>query len=374
MAETGNTGEKLVSGPPPKLDLRKAGVSPAAQSATPVKPFASKPVPAAEAAKPSAPVIKLGYTADTDAKKPQPAGGSAAHANMPKPGGAMAAVRKPSAAAPLTRVPGATQKMETSNIEFTSSSIAKTVVLDESPAERDLPISKRETSRIPLEKAAPAAAPAVPVERAAKAASSIAAKVAPAPEAETEAEPVAAAEEKPAEEKRMTSRISLEAALMPDAAAATAKPGDTGPKTIRLKRPGDSATVKIAPKPRMVKPEEAGTPMNRTARLEVPEEQAEAEEEGGSTTKRKTIRIKRPTQAASEGGAEPMVIARTPGGPADQDGGMTGMPFSIEDEPNPIFPVIAIAALLVIGVTIWMLSAQAFPTANISWPGKLPGI
>jgi hypothetical protein len=124
----------------------------------------------------------------------------------------------------------------------------------------------------------------------------------------------------------------------------------------------------------MVKPEEAGTPMNRTARLEVPEEQAEAEEEGGSTTKRKTIRIKRPTQAAADGGAEPMVIARTPGGSADQDSGMTGMPFSIEDEPNIAFPLLAIAAVLVIGVTIYMLSAQTFPTANLSWPGKLPGI
>ena len=164
MAETGNTGEKLVSGPPPKLDLRKAGVSPAA------------PRPA-EAAKPSAPVIKLGYSADTDVKKPQPAAASSTpHSAMPRPGGAMAAVRKPSAAAPLTRVPGAMSK--TSGIEINSSSIAKTVVLDESPAERDLPISKRETSRIPIEKAVPAAAAqAVPVERAAKATSAIAPKV-----------------------------------------------------------------------------------------------------------------------------------------------------------------------------------------------------
>jgi hypothetical protein len=69
-----------------------------------------------------------------------------------------------------------------------------------------------------------------------------------------------------------------------------------------------------------------------------------------------------------------MVIARTPGGSADQDGGMAGMPFSIEDEPSVFFPLLAIAAVLVIAVTIYMLSVQAFPTANLSWPGKLPGI
>jgi hypothetical protein len=184
--------------------------------------------------------------------------------------------------------------------------------------------------------------------------------------------PPAAAEAKVVEEKRMTSRINLEAALSTEEGS-DGKAGSIGPKTIRLKRPGDASTIKAVPRPKMVKPaEDAGSAvMNRTARLEVPEEKAEDAEgtEGASPTRRKTIRIKRPTHGPGEDA--PIVIARAEAAAAAQGEEMDGMPFSLDDEPNPAFPILAIAAVLVILVTIYLFTVQVFPAWNLSWPGKI---
>jgi hypothetical protein len=127
MAETdAASGEKLVSGPPPKLDLRKAVVS-ATQPVPPPVPVAVAPpavpvVPKVVAipSKAPVPVIKLGFSAETEAKKPVAApAGQAQPARSPI---LSSPVKKPSSAPPMTRVPGGIT-----------------------------PVSKKETSKIPLE-------------------------------------------------------------------------------------------------------------------------------------------------------------------------------------------------------------------------------
>lgn len=185
--------------------------------------------------------------------------------------------------------------------------------------------------------------------------------------------------------KRMTTRISLEAVLMtPEASEAKpAVPGvpgsDTGPKTIRLKRPSEAATVKVSPKPKIAKVEEAGSAeakaaLNRTARLEEAAEEPAAE--GDTPSKRKTIRIKRPGEGGGGAGAPQAVsIARGEGG---------GVPMVMEDEPHVTFPLLGIAACLVVIVTIYMFAAQALGPdlsltqlsygvreTSLSWPGKI---
>jgi hypothetical protein len=376
MAETdGTTGEKLVSGPPPKLDLRKtvATTPPVVPPPVPVVPVGVPAAPriVAGPAKSPTPVIKLGFSAEPEVRKPvvaTPAGKA-----QPVRGPILASpLKKPSSAPPMTRVPAAVvpgptpvSNQETSKIplEKASPSAEPKKVVQEVPvvppaAAAVTPMSKAETSRIPLEKAMGVVV--------AQGAASMAPKISSVQPGAAEVDVKTSSDE-----KRMTSRINLEAALATDKTT-LGKPGDTGPKTIRLKRPGDSATIKAMPRPKLMKTEEsAGTPaMNRTARLDVPDVKAEdssEDAEESSTTRRKTIRIKRPAQGVQED--SPVVIARAGG--AAEAGDMAAMPFSIEDEPHFVFLILAIAAVLVIIVTIYMFAVQVFPGADLSWPGKI---
>ena len=182
--------------------------------------------------------------------------------------------------------------------------------------------------------------------------------------------------------KSKTSRISLEAALGAneglDAAA---------PKTIRLKRPSElkagatgqiaipMATAATLRKTGLVPPA-AGLPQqSMTARLPtqaLPPDATVPEEEESSPTRRKTIKIKRPSAAtgikinvgqaeADEGGAategdmQPLAL------PA----GMRSL--GAPDTVNPVFIIAAAAALLLTLGLIWILAAQTFgPNAAIT--------
>ena len=123
--------------------------------------------------------------------------------------------------------------------------------------------------------------------------------------------------------------------------------------------------------------------LEETSRLDMPPEVADP-----SPTRRKTIRVKRPTQrpgvAAAPGGAGapgavPAISARR-GAPAAR----TPAPVK-PDQMNATFPVFAIITLIVILVTIYVFCSQTLgPNVsytqhsyykegpNLGWVGKIP--
>ncbi len=182
--------------------------------------------------------------------------------------------------------------------------------------------------------------------------------------------------------KSKTSRISLEAALGANEGL------DAGaPKTIRLKRPSElktgstgqiaipMATAATVRKTGLVPPA-AGLPQqSSTARLPtqaLPPEAAGSAEEDGSPTRRKTIKIKRPSAATGI----KINVGQADGdeGGATDEGDMqplalpTGMrPLGAPDTVNPVFIIAAVASLLLTLGLIWILAAQTFgPNAAVT--------
>lgn len=184
----------------------------------------------------------------------------------------------------------------------------------------------------------------------------------------------------PVSEKRKTSRISLEAALAPEAPA----DGDA-PKTIRLKKPSEAATVRVGQSAPATKSDT--TPVDKAELSKTSQIQAE---EAKPVTRRRTIRVKRPTGKRSvDVGDQP---ADAPEAPAAEPGeapvvaAMPAAPVETKDEPNGFFVFSAVAAVLIVCVTIYMFAAQAFgpnssltrlsygaPELDLAWPGKLTG-
>lgn len=169
-------------------------------------------------------------------------------------------------------------------------------------------------------------------------------------------------------EKRKTSRISLEAALAPDSGS------EGGPKTIRLKKPSEAATVRVGQNKAAGKGDTSAIEAkgNPGQTSELPKNM---EAEGPSTTQRKTIRIKR-TEGA-RGIDLKTSIARS-------EKGEGGAGMRATDIPHVMFLVSAIAASLVLCVLIYSLTAQAFgpnvsltqlsygaPSMDLAWPGKV---
>ncbi|MGQ9662868.1 MAG: hypothetical protein ACUVWX_11120 [Kiritimatiellia bacterium] len=172
------------------------------------------------------------------------------------------------------------------------------------------------------------------------------------------------------EGKRRTSRIPLESVLSPEVTAQPEQPAT--PKTIRLKRPEEDATVKLA-QPAAPAQAEQKAVMGKTARLDeqVPEGAA------ATITRRKTIKVKRPAPQAP--------------GVTGLEKGPMGVPVTLpvaeepsEEECHWAFPVLAIAAILVLCVTIYVFAAQAFgpnisltrlsygaPELDLPWPDKI---
>jgi hypothetical protein len=206
------------------------------------------------------------------------------------------------------------------------------------------------------------------------------------------------------ESKRKTSRIPLEAALATAEQTQPAAEGAT-PKTIKLKRPGDGASVKVTPlgeAPEGETPAPEALPsepvaevsaeaskanLRKTVRLDetaelpppAPAAASAAAEEGATPTRRKTIVVKRPTMAPRVGSPAP--------GPGDETS--AEMPLSVpagapvtgaiptlapapaEAKEGWVFPVLAIAAILVVCFGLYV---QAVEVLNLSLPcpGRLP--
>jgi hypothetical protein len=205
----------------------------------------------------------------------------------------------------------------------------------------------------------------------------------PAPAAavisEPAAEPAQTSEAEATAAKRKTSRISLDSVLggAPDSRA-------EGPKTIRLKRPSEAATVKLGQSSPSPAPKAPARPAPKAPAPIVAKKTAVvSDDEEVPHTRRKTIRVKRPAggikikssaaQAGEDGAADP--------------GARISAPVSQqvkEDSPNWFFLVCEIAAILVVCSTVYVFTAQACgpnasmtelsygaPELFLSWPGRV---
>jgi hypothetical protein len=268
------------------------------------------------------------------------------------------------------------------------------------------PVSKRDTSRIPLsaamgeangERKAPAvaapAAPAAPAGLSGQRPATIRIKPSGAPSLRmgSPAAKTAATvgSRLTADQKRKTSRIALDA-VMAAPASGPSKPG--APKTIRLKRPADVATVRVAD-PSAASADAAPSAAD-ASRKTSPVEAETAAGTGeaastGSPTRRKTIRVRRPGGAGSSrrmsvSRSSSVAAGKPAGGPAAAAAPGAGAPAAEADQPGGFFAVCAIAAILVCAVAIYMLCAQVFgpnacltevsygmPEMDLSWPGKI---
>ncbi len=184
------------------------------------------------------------------------------------------------------------------------------------------------------------------------------------------------------DEKRKTSRISLESALGMDQSPRMSG----GPKTIKLKRPGaGSGKVSGGPTIKKVGMEtQEEDEISKTAELK---EEPSGEE--ATPTRRKTIKVKRPgqkktvrkaAQPARQGAAQPQASSPAPGG-----GQVQVAAPAAQKEPGVFFSLTGIAAILVILVTIYVMAAQAFgpnkvslsqisygmPGLDLTWPGQI---
>ena len=356
MAGDGN-GENDVK-LPPKLDLRRQGI-------LRENPVAAAVPNSAGDGRPKTETVRL-------VVPPEPAATAQAEAAVnPAP----PAAAQPSAAADTLGARAAPMKpLQPKGMPPS----AATVAGPEGTAETK-PGAKHETSRIPLEFAK--GRPMVPADRPKtiliKPGVPVPPRKATQPLTVTQVPTPLSDADTAAAAKRKTSRIPLEAAFT--AERKDAGSGAGGPKTIKLKRPGEAATVKAA---EMAQTEEGaaapeakagseGRPASGdTARLD---EQVPAASEEETPTRKKTIRVKRPSDTPGVRAAGPLPISVTSAETA-----------VAEDEPGWVWALVNVAAIAVVAVVVWMLAAQVFgPNASLTplsynvngpdlaWPGKI---
>jgi hypothetical protein len=141
--------------------------------------------------------------------------------------------------------------------------------------------------------------------------------------------------------------------------------GKKPPRTVKIKRdedPSQAATLVDQPVPTVDK--------GATSRLDLPEGFEKP------ATQRKTIRIKRPDAAPT--GAKP---ARTLKLARSSDEAAATLPESLQEpsvtsysqerEPGAVFAAVALLAVLVTGVLVYLLMTQMPFGAEWPWPGKL---
>ncbi len=178
--------------------------------------------------------------------------------------------------------------------------------------------------------------------------------------------------------KSKTSRISLDKVLQSGSQTEEAASGGaTGVKTIRLRKPGQDTVASGGAAKAEPTGDEAGTEQeakSRTSRLDIPESQDQPEDAVPST-QRKTIRIKRPDAG---GGARPgrtLTLAREKGAgaaSAAEEPETGAEPETVAEqegvrEPGALFAITAVAAVVVAALLVYLLVAQAFPDAGLTW-------
>ncbi|MBN2302331.1 MAG: hypothetical protein JXN60_07450 [Lentisphaerae bacterium] len=332
--------------PPPKLNLKGKVLqakAPAAGSVSPI-PEESKKVAPPAAPQEAPTILKTATRPATGAIKLKPATQSAAAVQLKA-------------------------DSDTKTVKAQKPLSAKPINLTSSAGEDSVAKAKKQTSRIPLEAAT--AFPGLGGEQSSLAPKTIRIKPTASQTAQISIGPLGG----PAvNEKRKTSRISLESAL--SVAGKNDAAEESTPKTIKLKRPTEPA----------VKPSVAqGGPamvITKTAQLDDIIES----EDGQTPTKRRTIKVKRPTQSP---GRAPVTISRA-GGESDGTVEETFTEESAEtsssplDEPHLAFSLVTLAAILIVIITLYMFMAQVFgvnvsltqlsygaPGLDLGWPGKI---
>jgi len=253
-------------------------------------------------------------------------------------------------------------------------------------AQAPAPGSPRRTSRIPLTGAIP------PMMTAAPTGQSRTIRIKPVGAPQPGSSPIPDGLRPPTEaqiqaSKSKTSRISLDAAIGVEAAAAApalAQPADEAPKTIRLKRPTEMPTVKVAivPQPAAAQvpvaapaaaksttpiPQVQAPPPSQTARIADPV----VAPDNAPITQKRTIRVKRPASIVV-GGGEPAAGGEE-GGDAQAAAEQPAVVAFAPDTAHPLFIVAAILLILVsVGLAI-VYSSQIFgPNASLTelsiWP------
>ena len=158
--------------------------------------------------------------------------------------------------------------------------------------------------------------------------------------------------------KRQTARIPLEAAISSQGGALT-DAGATGqPKTIRIKRPGQVPSVKVAAQPAAAVAD-GDAVKKQTSRVEG----LGVETTVAQPTQRKTIKIRRADEAASPI-PRSMAVARLETEAAQR----------VAAETRALgkgYPWIAAAALLALCGFTYLLVMQAFPDLGWKFPGQV---
>ncbi len=171
--------------------------------------------------------------------------------------------------------------------------------------------------------------------------------------------------------KRQTSRISLESVL--------GNESESGPKTIKLKRPG-SSTVKV----QGMESTTTTDTIRKTSSVELPADTVS--DDGSPDTQKKTIKVKRPS-------ARPSLRTGGSGGGSGSTVGSGSSPTMFTaptkalvpaDSAHWFFIITGCAATIIIGVLIYVLCAQALgpnisltklaywaPDAELPWPGRI---
>ncbi len=180
--------------------------------------------------------------------------------------------------------------------------------------------------------------------------------------------------------KKRTTRINLNEVLEDDQdifkrrtalldaskfAATTEAPGM--PRTIRIKRPDTPPTTSLRAQPAdgagptpIAAAEIETSKKSETARIDLPPEM-DADQ---PPTRRKTIRIKRPSGGPVT--SKPLIITR-----AAETGEISGSKGAAsEAEDSPVFSGVALAAVLVTAILIYVLAAQTI-APNMPFPGRL---
>ncbi|MBW7908440.1 MAG: hypothetical protein H3C50_05900 [Kiritimatiellae bacterium] len=136
-------------------------------------------------------------------------------------------------------------------------------------------------------------------------------------------------------------------------------PPPTKPKTIAVKRPlgtqpAKPATVVVSPAEKAV----AEAKKSETARIDLPSGTGEDR----PATRPKTIRIKRPDGTSAR---KALTISRP-----DEDAAPIRSFDGEEEEAGSAFSIIALVAVLVTCVLLYVLAAQSI-APNLPWPGRL---
>lgn len=400
MADDSNNENGL----PPKLDLRKKVITPL--NAKPEEPVTATGVDAAATpASPAEPSPVQGSTgAGTNAAletmrikipatpEPQPATPTAPP-TLKKPEDVSQDTDKPEApasppapAADGTPTAGSTPGAAGPRPLVRPTMAPKTIKLKKPiplGIKRDTPDpaapagSKRATSKIslpasPEAQQATASATPQPIRIAQTAPSPAAATEDAATESEKSETPAPVTPPQPAPDpKRQTSRISLDSVLGSES--------DSGPKTIKLKRPtGSSIKVQGMSSP------DGSDAKHKTASVDLPTDSAS--DDDTPETQKKTIKVKRPSVRPSlrTGGSGGSGGSTTGGGGAAPMFAPPSKAAAPVDSAHWFFILTSCAAIIITGVLIYVQCAQALgpnysltelsygaPEAELPWPGRL---